>query len=113
MSIYAAITFPLLAVTSRFEECARGLTGTVAELRDYAFCYGYLTTFKTGITGTYFKTTYWHMIYYKKQEPLCLGVKMCQSYPILLQCTMQLSPLKSCIKEFWLNASLSPHFPSV
>ena len=59
MSIYAAITFPLLAVTSRFEECARGLTGTVAELRDYAFCYGHLTTFKTGITGTYFKTTYW------------------------------------------------------
>ena len=30
-----------------------------------------------------------------------------------LQCTMRLSPLKSCIKEFWLNASLSPHFPSV
>ena len=29
------------------------------------------------------------------------------------QCTMGLSPLKSCIKEFWLNASLSPHFPSV
>ena len=58
MSIYAAITFPLLAVTSRFEECAGGLTGTVAELRDYAFCYGHLTTFKTGITGTYFKTTY-------------------------------------------------------
>ena len=27
--------------------------------------------------------------------------------------TMRLSPLKSCIKEFWLKASLSPHFPSV
>ena len=28
------------------------------------------------------------------------------------QCTMRLSPLKSCIKEFWLHVSLSPHFPS-
>ena len=28
-------------------------------------------------------------------------------------CTMHLSPLKSCIKELWLNASLNPHFPSV
>ena len=31
----------------------------------------------------------------------------------IVQCTMRLSPLKSCIKEFWLNASLRPHFPSV
>ena len=29
------------------------------------------------------------------------------------QCTMRPSLLKSCIKECWLNASLSPHFPSV
>ena len=29
------------------------------------------------------------------------------------QCTMRLSPFKSCIKEIWLNASLSLHFPSV
>ena len=28
-------------------------------------------------------------------------------------CTMGLSPLKSCIKEFWLNAFLDPHFPSL
>ena len=55
MSIYAAITFPLLAVTSRFEECARGLTGTVAELRDYAFCYGYLTTFLSGNKGSQYE----------------------------------------------------------
>ena len=27
--------------------------------------------------------------------------------------TMRLSPLKNCIKEFWLNAFLVPHFPSV
>ena len=32
---------------------------------------------------------------------------------IHMQCTMGLSPLKSCIKEFWLNAFLDPHFPSV
>ena len=31
----------------------------------------------------------------------------------LEQCTMCLSPLKSCIKEFRLNAPLCAHFPSV
>ena len=30
-----------------------------------------------------------------------------------VECTMRQSPLKSCVKEFWFNASLSPHFPSV
>ena len=83
MSIYAAITFPLLAITSRFEECARGLTGTVAELRDYAFCYGHLTTFKTGITGIYFKTTYWHMINYKKAGTLVFGCQNVSKLPNL------------------------------
>ena len=29
------------------------------------------------------------------------------------QCTMGLSPLKRCIKEFWLNVSFCSHFPAV
>ena len=29
------------------------------------------------------------------------------------QCTMCLSPLKRCIKEFWQNVSFSSHFPAV
>ena len=46
----------------------------------------------------------------KEQMQLAKALKILLKY---LQCTMRLSPLKSCIKEFWLNASLSPHFPSV
>ena len=31
----------------------------------------------------------------------------------LRHCTMGLSPLKRCIKEFWQNVSFSSHFPAV
>ena len=35
--------------------CARGLTGSVAELRDCAFCYDYITTFMPTIMESQFK----------------------------------------------------------
>ena len=35
------------------------------------------------------------------------------SFHITNQCTMGLSPLKRCIKEFWQNVSFCSHFPAV
>ena len=50
------------------------------------------------------------IVFYYPSMTICVRALLCN---FKLQCTMRLSPLKSCIKEFWSNASLSPHFPSV
>ena len=48
------------------------------------------------------------LYFYQTDSDDCLPLSL--THPT--HCTMRLSPLKTCIKEFWLNASLSPHFHS-
>ena len=47
------------------------------------------------------------------QEPSGQAAGGWQYWLQMHQCTMCLSPLKRCIKEFWQNVSFCSHFPAV
>ena len=51
--------------------------------------------------------------YVKYTFSLHLLLLRCFLFPLLNHCTMCLSPLKRCIKEFWKNVSFCSHFPAV